>query len=191
MCPTFVLFVQHLPSEISRQSASALEPSTGLLPTLLTGGLLPPYVPVEPLKRVLGAFLIATVFWRRFRPPRAVPADKTFAAVGAGCGLASALFGAAGPVAAPFFIVKGLIGSAYIGTEAAASLIVQLTKIVAYGAGSLLSVHVLQLGSALTPAVLAGAWLGRRTVARMHAQALVLVTEAGVAVAAILLLPGI
>ncbi|MFI7416562.1 sulfite exporter TauE/SafE family protein [Nonomuraea sp. NPDC049684] len=268
MCPTVVLFVQCLPGELSRQDASALEPSAGLLPTLLTasvlafalawlssvggvgggvlmliaftalfglqvalpihtltqlasnggrawfnrhavqrrviawyalgavpfaltGGLLLPYVPVEPLKRVLGGFLIVTLLWRRFRPPRAVPGDRTFAAVGAGCGLASALFGASGPVAAPFFLVKGFIGSAYIGTEAAASLVVQLTKIVAYGAGSLLSAHVLHLGLALTPAVVAGAWLGRRTVARMHARALVLVTEAGVAVAATLLLAGI
>lgn len=268
MCPTVVLFIQHLPSETSRQSASTLELPTGLIPTLLTasvlafalawlssvggvgggvlmlvaftalfglqvalptltltqlasnggrvwfnrravqwrlirwyalgaipfalvGGLLLPYVPVEPLKRVLGAFLIVTIFWRRFRPARAVPADKTFAAIGAGCGLASALFGAAGPLAAPFFLVKGFIGSAYIGTEAAASLIVHLTKIVAYGAGSLLSVHVLQLGLALTPAIVAGAWLGKATVARMNAHAFVLVIEAGMLVAAILLLAGI
>ncbi|MFI7108302.1 sulfite exporter TauE/SafE family protein [Nonomuraea sp. NPDC050227] len=268
VCPTVVLFVQHLPGGIARLSASALESSTGLIPALMTasllafalawlssvggvgggvlmlialtalfglqvalptltltqlasnggrvwfnrravqwrlikwyalgavpfalaGGLLLPYVPVEPLKRVLGAFLVVTVFWRRFQPVRAVPADKTFAAIGAGCGLVSALFGAAGPLAAPFFLVKGLIGGAYIGTEASASLVIHLTKIVAYGAGSLLSVHVLLLGLALTPAVVAGAWLGRRTVARMNAQALVLVIEAGIVVAAILLIAGI
>ncbi|MEV4370124.1 sulfite exporter TauE/SafE family protein [Nonomuraea sp. NPDC049637] len=268
MCPIVVLFIQHLPGGIPRQSAPFLEPSAGLVPALLTasvlafalawlssvggvgggvlmlialtalfglqvalptlaltqlasnggrvwfnrravqwrlitwyalgavpfalaGGLLLPYVPVEPLKRVLGAFLVVTVLWRRFRPAPAVPADRTFAAVGAGCGLASALFGAAGPLAAPFFLVKGVLGSAYIGTEAAASLVIHLTKIVAYGAGSLLSVHVLLLGLALTPAVVAGAWLGRRTVARMNARTLVLVIEGGIVVAAILLLAGI
>ncbi|MFI7688079.1 sulfite exporter TauE/SafE family protein [Nonomuraea sp. NPDC049655] len=268
MCPTFVLFVQHLPSGIARQSASALELSTGYIPTLLTasalafalawlssvggmgggvlmllaftalfgpqvavptltltqlvsnggrawynrrdvrwrvikwhalgaipfalaGGLLLPYVPGEPLKRALGAFLIAVALWRRLRPTPGAPADKTFAAVGAGAGLGSALFGAAGPLAAPFFLAKGLTGAAYVGTEAAASLIIHLTKTIAYGAGSLFSLHVLQLGVALTPAIVAGAWLGKRTVMRMNSQIFVLVVEAGMLVAATLLLAGV
>ncbi|MEU4704696.1 hypothetical protein [Nonomuraea dietziae] len=97
--------------------------------------------------------------------------SAAFAAIGGGCGLGSALLGVAGPLAAPFFLVKGFIGSAYIGTEAASSLIIPVTKIVTYGAGGLLSVHVLQLGLALTPAIVAGAWLGRGTLARMNAQA--------------------
>ncbi|MFC5830595.1 sulfite exporter TauE/SafE family protein [Nonomuraea insulae] len=164
--------------------------AVGAVPFALTGGLLLPYVPVEPLKRVLGAFLIAVVIWRRFRRVPRAPADGTFAVIGAGAGLGSSLLGAAGPLAAPFFLAKGLAGGAYIGTEAAASLIIHLTKVAAYGASSLLSVHVLQLGLVLTPAIVAGAWLGRRTVMRMNARVFTLVIEAGLLIAAILFLAG-
>lgn len=165
--------------------------AVGAVPFALAGGLLLPCVPVELLKRVLGAFLIAIVIWRRFRQEPRPPADAAFAAVGAGAGLSSSLLGAAGPLAAPFFLAKGLIGGAYIGTEATASLAIHLTKVAAYGAGSLLSVHVLQLGLVLTPAIVAGAWAGRRTIMWMNARVFVLVIEAGMLVAAILLLAGV
>jgi uncharacterized membrane protein YfcA len=164
--------------------------AVGAIPFALAGGLLLPYVPVEPLKRILGAFLIAVIIWRRCRPVPRVPADRTFAAIGAGAGLGSSLLGAAGPLAAPFFLAKGLVGGAYIGTEATASLITHLTKVAAYGASSLLSVHVLQLGLVLTPAIVAGAWLGKRTVMRMNNRVFTLVIEAGMLVAAILFLAG-
>ncbi|MFI6317846.1 TSUP family transporter [Nonomuraea sp. NPDC050556] len=164
--------------------------AAGAVPFALAGGLLLPYLPVEPLKRVLGAFLIAVVVWRRVRPKPHAPADAAFAAIGAGAGLGSSLLGAAGPLAAPFFLAKGLVAGAYIGTEATASLLIHLTKVAAYGAGSLLSAHVLQLGLVLTPAIVAGAWLGKRTVTRMSPRAFVLVIEAGMLLAAILFLAG-
>ncbi|MBB5082266.1 sulfite exporter TauE/SafE family protein [Nonomuraea endophytica] len=165
--------------------------AVGAIPFALAGGLLLPYLPVEPLKRVLGAFLLAVIIWRRFRPTPRPPADATFIAIGAGAGLGSSLFGAAGPLAAPFFLAKGLVHGAYIGTEATASLLIHLTKVAAYGAGSLLSLHVLQLGLALTPAIIAGAWLGKKTVMRMSAGIFVLVIEAGMLIAAILFLVGV
>lgn len=165
--------------------------AVGAIPFALAGGLLLPNVPVGLLKRFLGAFLIAVVIWRRFRPVPRVPADGTFAAIGASTGLGSSLLGAAGPLAAPLFLAKGLVGGAYIGTEATASLTIHMTKLAAYGAGSLLSLHVLRLGLVLTPAIVAGAWLGTRIVMRMSARAFVLVIEAGMLVAAILFLAGV
>ncbi|MFI6499736.1 sulfite exporter TauE/SafE family protein [Nonomuraea typhae] len=165
--------------------------AVGAIPFALAGGLLLPYLPVELLKRVLGAFLITVLIWRRFRPTPRAPADATFIAIGAGAGLGSSLLGAAGPLAAPFFLAKGLIAGAYIGTEAAASLLIHLTKVAAYGAGSLLSLHVLQLGLALTPAIVAGAWLGKRTALRMSARVFVIIIESGMLIAAILFLVGI
>lgn len=123
----------------------------GAIPFALAGGLLLAYVPVVPLKRLLGATLIAVVVWRRLRRAPHPPGERTFIAVGAGTGLGSSLLGAAGPIAAPFFLARGLVGGAYIGTEASASLVIHLTKLAAYSAGSLLSLHLVGLGLVLTP----------------------------------------
>jgi uncharacterized membrane protein YfcA len=163
----------------------------GAIPFALAGGLLFAYAPVDLLKRLLGAALIATVVWRRLRPTVARPGERTFVTIGGAAGLGSSLLGAAGPLAAPFFLAYGLVGGAYIGTEAAASLVIHLTKVVAYGTGNLISPEVLLLGAALAPAVTAGTWAGKKTLLRMSSRLFVAVVEAGILVAGILLLVGI
>src|SRR3954452_19998448 len=126
----------------------------GAIPCAVVGGLLLAQAPLSPLKRLLGAFLIGVVIWRRFqRTPRA-PADPAFTAVGAASGLGSALLGSVGPLTAPFFLAAGLTRAAYIGTEAAGAVTMHLSKLAAYGAGDLLTRKVLLYGVALTPATL-------------------------------------
>jgi uncharacterized protein len=163
----------------------------GAIPFALGGGLLFAYAPVELLKRILGAFLIATVIWRRLRPTVTKPGERTFITICGAAGLSSSLLGAAGPLAAPFFLAYGLVGGAYIGTEAAASLVIHLTKVIAYGTTSLVSPNVLLLGAVLAPAVTAGTWAGKKTLLRMSSRLFVAVTEIGIIVAGILLLVGI
>jgi uncharacterized protein len=163
--------------------------SLGAVPSAVGGGLLFAYAPVELLKRLLGVFLVATVAWRRLRPSLAKPDETMFVPIGGAAGLGSSLLGAAGPMSAPFFLAYGLVGGAYVGTEAAASLVIHLTKMATYGIGSLISLQV--LGVALVPGVTAGAWAGTKTLARMSNRRFVLVAEAGILVAGILLLLGI
>jgi uncharacterized membrane protein YfcA len=163
----------------------------GAIPFALVGGLLFAVAPVDLLKRLLGASLIAIVIWRRLRPTVTKPGERTFITVGGAAGLSSSLLGAAGPLAAPFFLAYGLVGGAYIGTEAAASLVIHLTKVIAYGTTSLVSPKVLLLGAALAPAVTAGTWAGKKTLLRMSSRLFVAVTEVGILVAGILLLVGI
>ncbi|MFD9653936.1 TSUP family transporter [Streptomyces mirabilis] len=149
------------------------------------------HAPPAPLKRLLGAFLIAVVVWRRRNPDPKPPSDKAFTAVGAASGLGCALLGSAGPMTAPFFLAKGLTHGAYIGTEAASALTLHLTKTTAYGVGDLLSRRVLLLGVALTPATLAGAWAGKRIVRRIRDQVFVRLIEAGLVVSGLLFLAGL
>ncbi|WP_157244936.1 sulfite exporter TauE/SafE family protein [Nonomuraea typhae] len=165
--------------------------AAGAVPFAVAGGLVMPLLPVEPLKRLLGMFLIAVIVWRRVQTSPGVPRDGAFVVIGAGTGLGSSLFGAAGSLAAPFFLAKGLAGAAYIGTEAAASLIIHVSKVAAYGAGDLLSQHVIVLGLGLTPAIVAGAWLGKKTLARMSAGIFGMVVEAGTLASAVLLIAGV
>lgn len=163
----------------------------GAVPLAVAGGLLLAHAPLGPLKRLLGAFLIGVVIWRRRNPHPRQPADQTFAAVGAASGLGSALLGSVGPLTAPFFLAYGLARAAYIGTEAASALVMHLAKIGSYGAGDLLTRTVLLYGAALTPATLAGAWVGRRIVTRISDRVFVRLVEAGLVVSGVLFLAGL
>jgi uncharacterized membrane protein YfcA len=158
----------------------------GAVPFALAGGLLLATAPLAPLQRVLGVFLLTVVVWRRLAPSPPKPQPRAFVAVGAASGLGSALLGSVGPLTAPFFLAYGLVRDAYIGTEAACALVMHVTKLAAYGAGSLLGPRVLVLGLVLTPATLAGAWLGKRTVDRISDRVFVLLVEAGLVAAGLL-----
>ncbi|MEV4655162.1 sulfite exporter TauE/SafE family protein [Micromonospora sp. NPDC049301] len=162
----------------------------GAVPLAVAGGLLLAHAPLGPLKRLLGAFLIGVVIWRRRNPHPRKPADRSFTAVGAASGLGSALLGSVGPLTAPFFLAYGLTRAAYIGTEAAGALTMHLSKIAAYGAGDLLTGRVLLFGVALTPATLAGTWVGKAIVGRISDRLFVLLVEAGLVAAGVLFLIG-
>ncbi|MFC3998526.1 sulfite exporter TauE/SafE family protein [Nocardiopsis sediminis] len=162
----------------------------GAVPCAVAGALLLAHAPLAPLTRLLGLFLIAMVVWRRFGRTPGRLRDRAFAAVGAASGLGSALLGAVGPLTAPFFLAAGLTRAAYIGTEAASALTMHVTKTIAYGAGDLLTPSILVFGLALTPAVLAGAWAGKRIVARISDRVFVALVELGLVAAGILFLIG-
>jgi uncharacterized membrane protein YfcA len=165
--------------------------SAGAVPLALVGGLLLAHAPLSPLKRLLGLFLIVVVVWRHARPAPKPLSDNAFVGVGAASGLGSALLGSVGPLTAPFFLSKGLVRAAFIGTEAACALIMHGAKIAAYGAGSLLTLRVLLLGAALTPATLAGAWAGKRIVGKISDRAFVIIVEIGLVIAGLLFLTGV
>lgn len=162
----------------------------GAVPLAVVGGLALAHAPLKPLQRVLGVFLVAVVVWRRLNPHPRKPADPAFAAVGAASGLGSALLGSVGPLTAPFFLAYGLTRTAYIGTEAASALTMHLAKLAAYGAGDLLSLRVLLYGAALTPATLAGAWVGKKIVGRISDRLFVLLVEVGLVLSGVLFLAG-
>lgn len=163
----------------------------GAVPCAVAGGILLTHAPLAALQRLLGAFLIAVVVWRRFNQRPRKPADPAFAVVGAASGLGSALLGSVGPLTAPFFLAYGLTRGAYIGTEAASALTMHLTKIATYGAGDLLTRQVLLYGVALTPATLLGAWTGKQIVGRISDRLFVLLVELGLLAAGALFLIGL
>lgn len=163
----------------------------GAVPAALAGGLVFASAPLGALERLLGLLLVAVVVWRRVRPRPPRLRSRAFVAVGAASGAGSALVGSVGPLTAPFFLARGLVKEAYIGTEASAAVVMHAAKLVAYGVGALLSVRVLLLGVLLAPATVLGAWVGRLVLRRISEQAFVLVVEAGLLVSAALLLVGV
>jgi uncharacterized protein len=163
----------------------------GGVPCAIVAGLIFVTAPLAALERLLGLLLVVMVLWRRLRPhpPRLSP--RAFVAVGAASGLGSAMIGSVGPLTAPFFLARGLVKEAYIGTEAASAVVLHAAKLVAYGVGALLSASVLVLGLLLAPATMLGAWAGRHVVRRISERAFVLVVEIGLLVSAAMLLVGV
>lgn len=163
--------------------------SVGAVPLALLGGAAFSAAPLAWLTRGVGVFLIAVVAYRRLaggRYPK--PSARGFAAVGAGASLLSALFGSTGPVTAPFFLAYGLSRAAYIGTEAGATVVTHVFKLVAYGSADLLSAAVLVRGCALAPCMIVGSWLGKRIVDRASERTFVLLVELTMVAAGLLLI---
>ena len=114
------------------------------------------------LTRVLRVFLILIVIWRHARPKTTWrPPAPAFAGIGAGASFLSALLGSVGPLMAPFFLAYGLAKGAYIGTEALSTVVMHVTKLVAYRQAAILPVHPIIVGLALGPVMVLGSFAGQ------------------------------
>ncbi|WP_248965691.1 TSUP family transporter [Sphaerisporangium perillae] len=160
----------------------------GAVPAAAAGAVLFATAPLPALTRLIGVFLLVMVIWRRRRPRAARLHDPAFAAVGAASGFGSALVGSVGPMVAPFFLARGLVRGAYIGTEAAAAVVMHLVKLVVFGAAAVLTATSALTGLALAPASAAGAWAGKKIVDRLPVQVFVALIEAGLVASGLLLL---
>lgn len=161
----------------------------GGVPLALAGGLLFAHAPLAWLTRLLGLFLLLVVAWRRFRPgPAPRPPLRAFAAIGAGASFLSALLGSVGPIMAPFFLAYGLVKGAYIGTEALATVVMHVAKLVAYRQAAVLTGAAALVGLALGPVMVLGSWTGKRIVERLPERVFVLLIEATMTAAGLLFL---
>ncbi len=163
--------------------------AVGAVPSALLGGFLFATAPLKALTRLLGAFLLLIVIWRHLRPApaRRLPL-KSFVAIGAGASFLSALLGSVGPIMAPFFLGYGLVKAAYIGTEALATVVMHVTKLVAYRQASVLSASAVMIGLALGTLMIAGSWAGKRIVDRLSERVFVMIVEAVLIIAGMLFL---
>jgi hypothetical protein len=150
----------------------------GGVPMALVGGFLFAHAPLAALTRVLGAFLILIVALRHlpklsaFKPPL-----KAFALIGAGASFLSALLGSVGPLMAPFFLAYGLVKGAYIGTEALSTVVMHVTKLIAYRQSAVLPMHAIVSGLALGPIMIAGSFAGKRVVDRLPERVFVAIID--------------
>jgi hypothetical protein len=153
--------------------------SLGAIPLAFTGAML--FVVTSPvlLTRMLGAFLLLTVTWRRlgikvagFRSP------MWFAPLGATFGLLNGLLEGIGPIMAPFFLAHGLVRGAYIGTDALATVFMQGSKLAVFGGTSIIDGPILSSGLTLVPFMFAGAFTGKKLVDRISDAFFVILIDA-------------
>jgi hypothetical protein len=161
----------------------------GAVPLGLLGGMLFARAPAPVLTRLVGLVLLVIVAWRRLgapAPPK--PTLRSFAAIGAGASLLSGLVGSVGPLMAPLFLSYGLVKGAYIGTEALATVVTHVAKLVAYQRAEVLTSSATLVGLALGPVMVGGSLFARRVVNRMQERVFVLVIEATMFAAGLLFL---
>jgi uncharacterized membrane protein YfcA len=163
----------------------------GAVPLALLGGAVFAIAPLPVLTRLLGAFLLGVVAWRRLHPgPPPRPSLRAFTPIGAIFAFLSALLGSVGPLMAPFFLAYGLTKGAYIGTEALSTVVMHATKLVAYGGTSVLSASGVAVGLTLSPIMFGGSFLGKRILDRLPKRVFVYLIEAVLVIAGLTFLIG-
>lgn len=162
----------------------------GAVPAAIVGGLVFASAPLAALTRLLGAFLLAIVAFRHIHKRAQRMPLRAFAPLGAGASFLSALLGSVGPLMAPFFLAYGLVKGAYIGTEAMATLIMHVVKLIVYGGASLLSPHGIGVGLLMGSGLIVGSYIGKRIVHRVSERAFIMLVEATLIVAGLRFLIG-
>ncbi|MGC2182500.1 MAG: sulfite exporter TauE/SafE family protein [Terriglobales bacterium] len=163
--------------------------AVGGVPMALIGGFLFAKAPLRSLTRILGVFLILIVVWRHSRLKTTWrPTIYSFAGIGAGASFLSALLGSVGPLMAPFFLAYGLVKGAYIGTEALSTVVMHITKLIAYRGAAVLPFHAVVVGLMLGPIMILGSFTGKRIVDRLSETAFIWMVEAALVAAGVLFL---
>lgn len=117
----------------------------------------------------IGGFLIALVPIRRWLTARGFTLSRVgLALAGAPLGFLTGLVASTGPVNAPAFLAYGLAKGAYIGTEAAASMSMFLTKTGTFSLLGALPPEVALRGLIVGAALMVGTWLAKPLVQRFE-----------------------
>ncbi|MEZ5528643.1 MAG: sulfite exporter TauE/SafE family protein [Porticoccaceae bacterium] len=146
-----------------------------LLPGSLCGALLGAWTfsqfPLFWIQLVLGSFLISTVFQYRFnKSKRSFPMRRSwFFPLGVAIAFLSALVGGTGPVQNPFMLNYGLEKEQLVATKAVNSLVLQLTKLLAYTGFGVMTLEIAGYGLVIGLGGAIGAWLAHRHLVSINA----------------------
>jgi uncharacterized membrane protein YfcA len=175
-------------TEISRRLVGVF--SLGAVPGAVAGALLLTATAPHTHARMIGGFLLALVLWRHFHRAAVHLPDPVFAVIGAAAGVGSGLLGSVGPLVAQFFLARGLVRGAFIGTNASVYFILHVVKLVIYGQTAVLTYATALIGLLLVPASVAGSWAGKQIVDRVPAGAFVNMVDFVVVASGVALLIG-
>jgi len=158
----------------------------GGVPAALVGGFLFASAPLTFLTRLLGIFLIAVVVHRHAGKASALRVPlRGFAILGAAFSFLSALLGSIGPIMIPFFLAYGLVKGALIGTEALATVVMHVTKLVAYESTAILTSRSITVGLALGSIMILGSFVGKKILDRLPERIFIFLIEATLLIAGV------
>jgi uncharacterized membrane protein YfcA len=133
-----------------------------------------------------GGFLIITLVYRHSGFKTVNMRLPHFVILGAVFGWLSAVVGTVGPLVAPFFLDYGLVGSAYIASEAMTAVVMHITKGIVYSKYALLGWDTFAVGMAMGIVMIFGSFTGKKIVDRLPriwftriVEAVVLITGIG------------
>jgi uncharacterized membrane protein YfcA len=154
------------------------------VPAALIGGFLFASAPLPLLTRLLGLFLIGVVIYRRAGKgsTKRLPL-RAFPIVGAVFSFLSALLGSVGPIMIPFFLAYGLVKGALIGTEALATVVMHVSKLVAYGSTAVLTNRSVTVGVGLGSIMIFGSLIGKKILDRLPEKIFIFLIEATLLIA--------
>jgi hypothetical protein len=117
----------------------------------------------------LGCFLILAAPARRALTARGFRVSRAgLALIGAPLGFLTGLVASTGPINTPFFLAYGLVKGAFIGTEAAASLAMYVSKAATFQLLGALGAEIALRGMLVGAMLMLGAWLAKGLVLRFE-----------------------
>ena len=126
-------------------------------------------LPPRLIEGVLGLFFLAMIPARRWLQARGYRLrPRHLLVIGALVGFLTGIVVTTGPITAPIFLSYGLVKGAFIATEAAGSLAVYLSKTAVFRQFGALPLPVVVQGLITGASLMAGAWLAKRFVLRLH-----------------------
>jgi uncharacterized membrane protein YfcA len=126
-------------------------------------------LPPRLIEGALGFFFIAMIPARRWLATRGLALGRGhLVVIGAVVGFLTGIVATTGPITAPVFLQYGLVKGAFLATEAAGSLAVYLSKAAVFRRFGALPLPVITLGLISGASLMAGAWIAKRFVLRLH-----------------------
>ncbi|MDE2765301.1 MAG: sulfite exporter TauE/SafE family protein [Chloroflexota bacterium] len=161
----------------------------GALPFAILGTFILASAPPEALTRLLGAFFLLVVVYRRMPLGQDwhMPV-RGFAVLGAVQAGVTALFGAAGPLGVPFFLAYGLTRGAFVGTMSAGNVAMNGVRIPAQSGFDLLTLELALIGVGIGLVMFAGGFAGRWVVTRVSERFFIILVEVVLAAVGLLFL---
>lgn len=148
-----------LRTEVDRSTAKGF--AFGAIPGSFLGGLLVSRMP-DALLRWLMVGMTLFAVGRALKLYEWKPRAWAMVPAGAGIGAISAAVGGAGLLVGPLFIAAGLTGRRFVATIAAAAVSLHIGRVVAYGAGGLVTRETLLRAATLTLSLMLGNVVGLR-----------------------------
>lgn len=135
-------------------------------------------LPSSAVDAAIGVFMIAMIPLRRRFAARNVTLPLwSLAIVGAVTGFLTGIVASTGPITVPIFMSYGLTRGALLGTEAASSLAVYISKALTFHRFDALPLDIILKGLIAGSSLFVGAFIAKRVVLRFNADAFRLMME--------------